>query len=408
MEPVTHILTGACLARTGFNRKAAYATLTMMVAAEFPDIDKVWSLRGPIEGFQHHRGITHTFLGLPFEAALIVAAVYGYHRWRETRAAKRIAALPADSSRTMKPLTLAPVRWGLLYGFALIGLLSHLLLDYTNNYGLRPFYPFNDRWYAASIVFIFDPVIFGLLLVALVAPALFSLVGAEVGARRPPFKGKGWAIAALWAVAGLWSLRAVEHSKAVDVAMAQSITAPASPADSQVTAPVLADGMGALATGTEPAPASPAPVYLGAQRALASPDLFNPFRWSTATDFGPLYQLAEVDTLNGALTPGETTFPKPSRDAVVLIAERSRLGRAYLDWSPMPIVDVSKPDSNLAASGGGDTDDASLTIVSFRDPRFMGGWMHDLGRTDLTGEVAVDPAGHVVRETLDGKVEGRP
>ena len=65
MEPVTHILTGACLSRAGLNRRAAYATLTMAIAAEFPDIDTLWSLRGPIAGFQHHRGITHTFVGLP-------------------------------------------------------------------------------------------------------------------------------------------------------------------------------------------------------------------------------------------------------------------------------------------------------------------------------------------------------
>ena len=45
MEPVTHLLTGACLARTGFHRRVAYATAAMTVAAEFPDIDTVWSLR---------------------------------------------------------------------------------------------------------------------------------------------------------------------------------------------------------------------------------------------------------------------------------------------------------------------------------------------------------------------------
>src|ERR1035437_288585 len=63
MEPVTHLLTGACLGRSGFNRTTAYATLTMVLAAEAPDIDLLWGLRGPVSEFQHHRGITHTFLG---------------------------------------------------------------------------------------------------------------------------------------------------------------------------------------------------------------------------------------------------------------------------------------------------------------------------------------------------------
>ena len=56
MEPVTHILTGAVLARAGLNRKAAYMTVAMAIAAEFPDIDTVWSALGPVTGFEHHRG----------------------------------------------------------------------------------------------------------------------------------------------------------------------------------------------------------------------------------------------------------------------------------------------------------------------------------------------------------------
>ena len=80
---------------------------------------------------------------------------------------------------------------GVLYGCAIVGLLSHLLLDYTNNYGLRPFYPFNTHWYAASIAFIFDPVIFALLVTALVLPSIFELVNTEVGAKNTPFRGRG-------------------------------------------------------------------------------------------------------------------------------------------------------------------------------------------------------------------------
>src|SRR5271170_7327918 len=82
MEPITHLMTGAVLARTGFNRKAAYATLAMTIAAEAPDLDTLWSIDGPIAAFQHHRGITHTFVGLPFEAAVIVGGFWLFHRWR--------------------------------------------------------------------------------------------------------------------------------------------------------------------------------------------------------------------------------------------------------------------------------------------------------------------------------------
>ena len=403
MEPVTHMLTGACLSRTGLNRRAAYATLTMVIAAEFPDIDTIWSLRGPIEGFQHHRGITHTFLGLPFEAALIVAGVYGWHRWRVARERKKMVRSAISESQTAepaslksKPLTAAPLRWGSLYGLALLALLSHLLLDYTNNYGLRPFFPFNARWYAASIVFIFDPLMFLLLLGALVAPWLFGLIGSEVGAKRPAFRARGWAIAALAGVLGWWTLREVEHGRAVSLAMAQSITAPT--IETAAPSPNLN-------TPDPPASAEPVPSYLSAQRALASPDPLSPFRWSAAMDFGSAYQLGEIDTRNGSLVMGETTYQKPGLSAAVQLAEESWLGRVYMDWSPMPILDVTQAETQSAETAASDIAAAGLRVVTFRDPRFMGGWMRDNHRPALTGTLSLDARGHVVRQTLGGRSE---
>jgi inner membrane protein len=373
MEPVTHVLTGACLARAGLNRKAAYTTLTMAVAAEFPDIDTLWGLRGPVEGFQHHRGITHTLLGIPFEAALLVALVYGLHRWRVARA-------PGT-----RPLTQAPPRWGLLYGFALIALLSHLLLDFTNNYGLRPFFPFNPRWYAGSIVYIFDPWLFGVLLLALGLPSIFRLVSAEVGARRESFRGRGMAQAALLVVLCYYGGRTFEHAQAVRLAEAQSLEQPgagAAPAADQNT-------------DAAPPPA-PLPVYLQAQRVLANPDPLSVFRWYTVTDFGPVYQLGTADTLRHTFVAADNTQPKPnSADPAIAAAERSPMGRVYIDWSPMPFITAMRPsDPSLDVK----------TYVTFRDPRFMGDapLLHARGSTPLTATVALDAQDHVLRQTMDG------
>ncbi|MEO6828461.1 MAG: metal-dependent hydrolase, partial [Acidobacteriaceae bacterium] len=80
MDPVTHFLTGACLGRAGCNRTTAYATFAMVLAAEAPDIDIFWNLRGPVAGFEHHRGITHTLLGAPFMALLVTLVVWLWHR----------------------------------------------------------------------------------------------------------------------------------------------------------------------------------------------------------------------------------------------------------------------------------------------------------------------------------------
>jgi len=391
MEPVTHILTGACLARAGFNRRAAYAMLTMAVAAEFPDIDTLWGLRGPVEGFQHHRGITHTFIALPVEALLLVGAVWGLHRWRILRAARRAALEAAESaatnvSRPQRPLTAAPVRWGLLYLFALLALLSHLLLDYTNNYGLRPFFPFNPHWYAGSFVFIFDPAIFLLLLAAMVTPALLRLVNAEIGARAETFPGRRWASAALAGMVLLWGVRAFEHQRALQLASQQTVEAPANP-DAENSPQASFDSNSA-------APATPPVVFLQPQRVLASPDIVNPFRWHVAIDFGPEIQLAEIDSANNVFNPANGVMAKPARSPELVAAQASALGRAYMDWSAMPVIDVSKA-----------TEPGEPTLVMFRDARFMGGMSFLGDRIPLTGIVELDTRRHVVSQSMDDRVE---
>jgi inner membrane protein len=352
MEPITHLMTGACLARAGFNRKAAYATVAMTLAAEAPDLDTLWSVGGPIAAFQHHRGWTHTFLGLPVEAGIVVGAVWLWHRWRTRR---------GGGTFSLRSKEAAPVRWGLLYGFVMVALLSHLLLDWTNNYGLRPFFPFNPRWYAGSFVFIFEPVIFVVLLVALVAPSLFGLINSEVGARRTAFRGRGWAIAALVAIVALWGWRAVEHEKAVQLVQAAD--------------------------------------YNGAEvlRVSVNPSPVNPFRWHAVVETPMTYQLATVDTMSEAVTSGEHTdvFYKPPTTLATLIAKRSWLGEAYLDWSKYPLVtDIG-------------TDADGVTTVTFRDLRFMYDTPFMSGRESppLSGSVFFNGDRRIIRMELDGRVQ---
>jgi inner membrane protein len=339
MDPVTHLLTGACLGRSGFNRKAAYATLAMTLAAEAPDLDTLWGIRGPVAGFEHHRGITHTFLGLPVEAAVVVAAVWGVHRLRQRHAERK--RLQLNVVETPAPLTRAPVRWGLLYLFSLLALLSHLLLDWTNNYGLRPFFPFNPRWYAGSFVFIVEPIMLVLLAGALIAPALFGLVAGEVGARRENFRGRGWAIAALVGIVALWGVRWVEH----DSALALAPTGNYGPAEGGVSE-VL--------------------------RVWASPAPLNPFVWHTVVETPQFYQLATVDTRRGMVEtdPHEDLIDKPQATVATLLARRTWLGRVYLDWSSWPLVTDDGP-TLLPAEIAGDADEAVSNGVTFRDLRFL-------------------------------------
>jgi inner membrane protein len=348
MEPITHLMTGVCLARAGFNRKAAYAAVAMTLAAEAPDLDVLWSIHGPIAAFQHHRGWTHTFLGLPFEAAIVVGSIWLFHRWRTRQ---------ATSSKPPK----APVRWGLLYGFSLIALLSHLLLDWTNNYGLRPFFPFNPHWYAGSFVFIFEPILFLILLIALIAPSLFGLISSEVGARKPAFRGRGWAIAALLGMVALWTIRFIEYQKAIQLAQAADYKG----------APVL--------------------------RVTADPYPINPFNWQTVVETPQFYQVSTVNTLNSAIANSDRpdTIYKPPTTLATLVAKRSWLGEVYLDWSQYPVVTETG------------TDPDGLTTVSFRDLRFFYNTPFFSGRekTPLSGTVYVNADRRVVRMEMNGRIQ---
>ncbi|CAN5637144.1 metal-dependent hydrolase [soil metagenome] len=367
MEPITHLMTGACLARAGFNRKAAYAAVAMTVAAELPDIDTLWGVAGPVASFQHHRGWTHTLLGMPFEAAAVVGVCWGWHRWRT----RRKGTTGDPESQLQKA---APVRWGLLFGFVLVALLSHLLLDWTNNYGVRPFFPFNPRWYEGSIVFIFEPVLFGMLLVALVAPALFGLIGSEVGAGRARFRGRGWAIAALLGMVSLWGWRWVEKDKALQLVAAEEFRSTGATAADSVQVPVVRVGV--------------------------SPNPITPYKWHVIVETPMDYRLAVADTLSGTVTttPGDV-FYKPPTTIATLVAKRSWLGEVYLDWARFPLVtEQTKSD---------DPDEAGLTTVTFRDLRFMYDVPLMAGRTKapLSGAVTINEDRKVVRMEMDGRVQ---
>jgi inner membrane protein len=380
MEPITHLMTGACLARAGFNRKAAYATVAMTIAAEMPDLDTLWSVDGPVAGFQHHRGITHTFLGLPFEGALVIGAIWLVHRWRVGRgdAKAAVASTPRDrdpmaDQPIVRPLTAAPIRWALLYGFVLIALLSHILLDWTNNYGVRPFFPFSPRWYAGSFVFIFDPLLFVALLIGLVAPSLFGLIGSEVGARKPAFLGRGWAIFALGAMVGIWCWRLIEHDTAVRIAST----------------------------------ASYGPNAMGAEvlRVTASPYPGNPYRWHTVAETPAFYQMATVNSLTDTMTtdPAEDLFYKPEATPATLTAERSRLGRVYLDWSSWPLVtDIGPAVPPEAGLGAPDA-----TAVRFIDLRFLYDTSLLQGRSNppISGTVYVDAGRGVAEMDFGGRAQ---
>ncbi|HEY0306865.1 MAG TPA: metal-dependent hydrolase [Acidobacteriaceae bacterium] len=318
MEPVTHFMTGACLGRAGFNRTTAYATVAMTLAAEAPDLDVFWSVAGPIAAFQHHRGWTHTLIGTPVVATAVVLVIFAFDRWRRQRSMNAKAALP--------------VRWGMLWLCAWIAALSHILLDFTNNYGVRPFFPFNPHWYAGGIVFIFEPVLFVVLLLALVVPALLGLTDREIGARGPVFRGRKWASFALIVMVSLWSWRYLEQQSAKRMVLNDE---------------AAQDG---------------GPVQV--KKVALSPYPVNPYMWQAVVETPDYYRVATVNVRNGSVVSDAQTdiFYKPAETPATLAAKQSRLGRAYLDWSHFPLV---REEGNGVTENG-----ETATVVTFHDLRF--------------------------------------
>ena len=362
MEPVTHFLTGAVLSRAGFNRKTPLATVVMTLAAEAPDIDVLAYFKGSAYEFIQHRGVTHTFYAVPLIAGLVVGIVWAVDTlWQ--RGPQRAWFWRAGAERRRKARGRPPAaqrRWGLLWVFACIAALSHLLLDFTNNYGLRPFYPFLRRWHAWDIVFIFDPLIFAALLAALTLPRLFGMIDREIGARQHLPRGRGAAIAALLAIAALWCVRDVEHRRAVAAIDATDLR-----------------GERLI-------------------RAAAFPYMLSPFQWAGVAETPNAYLSMRVDSLHSETdSEGAQTYYKPQPSEATRVAQNTALGRAYLEWARFPLVEDEQLYSGNPTTGLLGTPSVQepepAHVVRFLDVRFL---YPESRRRPLAAYVLVDRAMH--------------
>ena len=339
MEPLTHFFTGACIGRAGLNRKTAYATLAATLAAEAADVDMFWALRGPVEVLKHHRGITHTFIGVPVVAGVTVGAMWLLHWWNERRRRRKLSKMSLSPGEPLPPrLEPRNVHWGWLSLTCFIAALTHIALDWTNNYGVRPFFPFNPRWYAGSFMFIGEPVLWGLFLLALVLPWLFGLADREIGARRPKFHGRGWAIFALVGMALLWVWRWTEHGQAR--AMLDNMQVASQPV----------------------------------KRLAIEPYPINPFRWHAILETADFYQTAELNTHSNTIDSDaqNDVLYKPADTAAVEAAKRTFLGQVYLDWGTWAVVrDVGQqPIDGVDPPQLPPNRAANWTTVEFTDLRF--------------------------------------
>ena len=139
MDNLCHTLTGAALGEAGLKHRTRYGNATLMIASNLPDIDVLIFLTDSA-GFAFRRGWTH---GILAQAALplVLATLMWGTGWARRK----------------------DVRFGWLLVLSYVGVLSHVFLDYLNNYGIRLLAPFDWTWFYGDAVFIADLVLWTLL-----------------------------------------------------------------------------------------------------------------------------------------------------------------------------------------------------------------------------------------------------
>jgi inner membrane protein len=143
----THTLVGLAVGRTGLDRWIPRAAWAAVVASNLPDIDIVTQFAGTTTYLDHHRGFTHTILGIPVLSLALAGLMCAVTR----------------SVNTSRPAMF----WKYLL-IAFIAMSTHPLLDWANTYGVRPFLPVNGRWYYGDTLFIIDPWLDLILLIGII------------------------------------------------------------------------------------------------------------------------------------------------------------------------------------------------------------------------------------------------
>ena len=164
MDNITHSLAGLLLAESAIRLRArrtpvapssrfrTVATISSVIAANLPDSDLLYTGFGGdrIRYMLHHRGYTHTVV-----IAIVGALLLWYAATITWRRLAREAPARDDA------------RW--LLGLLLVSTLSHLVLDWTNSYGVHLFWPIDNRWRYGDAVFIVEPWLWVVSVPALVA-----------------------------------------------------------------------------------------------------------------------------------------------------------------------------------------------------------------------------------------------
>ena len=150
MDNITHTIIGALVgevaARVAPSARSTLPATTRRnlcvtlaaVGSNLPDTDLLYSFfGGKLNYLLHHRGHTHTILIALLLGAAALALTRWWVRWRGLQASTQDYAL--------------------LTAVLLFTPLLHIAMDFSNNYGVHPFWPVDNRWFYGDSVFIIEP-----------------------------------------------------------------------------------------------------------------------------------------------------------------------------------------------------------------------------------------------------------
>jgi inner membrane protein len=356
MDNLTHSLVGLAAAKAGLERLSPRATAICILAANAPDSDIVWLIFGDRWSFlQNHRGITHSILGtlcLALALPILITAI----EW----------ALSGLRGKQLE-INLAG-----LFIASIIVSATHPLMDWTNNYGIRPLLPWNPQWFYGDLVFVVDPFLWllfggasflltsrtrlqrvawsalGLIITLLVmlgsmqrralsdplvvrvfwitALICIFLLYATNAAKR---WGRKIAIASFVVLLAYWGSLAYVHSLALGRAGEQ--------------ASLLAHGNGET---------------IG--KLAAMPTLANPLNWECVFETDRATYRFDVSLTGSASAAGAVRYERPSPETTPLVqtASQDKRAQALLGFARFPVIKVA------------DTSCTIQTLVSFADLRY--------------------------------------
>jgi inner membrane protein len=316
VDPLTHALSSLALQRVFWPKAPKIAFASVVIAGVVADLDWFTASLGPSPYLRWHRTASHSLLAAFVAAAVgivvsFLVATFVAGRGADGVGEDRRSYAKREGRRFFTRL----------YLFALLSALLHLTLDLFQADGASLLWPFSSRRWALDLLANLDPWLIAVLILAILLPELFRLVGSEIGARDKRPRGRNGAVAGFVVILLYLALRANCHAAATGSLDAHTIA------------------------GETP------------RRVAAFPDSTSPFLWHSVVETESAIHLADLRAIG---EPSFASMPvgvhKPEPSAILDAARTSQAAVIFLRFARFPKATVVK-----------ETEGYSVEIQDFKD-----------------------------------------